>query len=107
MSCSLTYMVVTEDELGPERQEVHSADGHDAAAPQRWEHDHVFSDPGTALSPPSSVDEWSVVHHGLHHLALLAETNAEVRSALSNRDLAALRPLGPASAGVLSVEQAL
>ena len=93
----LTYIVVSENALGEESFDVHR------------DHDHAeASEPGhgetqlcDATSAPVIVDELDVVHHALHHLALLAQTNAAIARSLTPVALAALLPLAPMGAGVL------
>ena len=92
----VTYIVVTPDDLGAGASDV------------RLDRSHVFA--GTSADhttgamdpryPPNAVTDWDVVHHALHHLALLATTDGSIRAALRPNALRALQPLAPAAAGV-------
>ncbi len=100
----LTYVVVTDDPLGGSWSDVHRAHGHDAeGAPLS----HVLdADRGDAVTAPGAIAEESVVHHALHHLAMLATTNTAIADALGTTARASLAPLAPAPAGVLSASPA-
>lgn len=95
----LTYVVVTSDELGPSGFDVHR--GHDHWLSGTLE-DHVPGGASTdATAAPEFIQDGDVLHHAVHHLALLARTNPSVMASLSAEALDSLRPLAPAGAGVL------
>ncbi len=94
----VTYIVVTTDDLGRGSFDVHPNRTHDFTGTSA---DHATT-PDDPTSPPEAVTDWNVVHHALHHLALLASTNASIAAALSVSARRSLRPLVPAGAGVLT-----
>lgn len=93
----VTYIVVTQEDIGRDAFDVHTDRSHDFAGTTA---DHTTSriDP---THPPEGVENWEVVHHALHHLALLASTNASIAAALSEGAHRSLRPLVPEGAGIL------
>lgn len=94
----LTYIVVTNDDLGFGSFDVHPDRAHDFTGTPP---DHA-THPDDPTVPPDAITDWDVIHHALHHLALLASTNATIASALSLSARRSLRPLVPAGAGVLN-----
>lgn len=94
----VTYIIVTSDDLGRGSFDVHPDRTHDFTGTSA---DHATT-PDDPTSPPEAVTDWNVVHHALHHLALLASTNASIAAALSASARRSLRPLVPAGAGVLT-----
>lgn len=93
----VTYIVVTQDDIGPTSFDVHDDRTHEFVGTAA-DHTVVPIDP---TRPPEMVTDWEVIHHALHHLALLAATNASISAALSPAARTALRPLVPEGAGVL------
>ena len=92
----VTYIVVTPDDLGGGASDVHRDRSHDFAGTSA-DHTTGATDP---RDPPDAITDWEVVHHALHHLALLATTDGSIRAALRPNALRALHPLAPAAAGV-------
>ena len=91
----VTYIVVTPDDLGGGASDVHPDRSHEFAGTSA-DHTAGATDP---RRPPETITDWEVVHHALHHLALLASTDASIRAALRTDALRALHPLAPAAAG--------
>lgn len=94
----LTYIVVSSGPLGCESFDVHGDHRHETATD--W--GHTDSPLCGATAPPIVENEIDVVHHGLHHLALLAQTDAAIAHSLGADARVALLPLAPMGAGVLS-----
>lgn len=86
----VTYVVVTADALGDDRFPIHLDHRHTDGCDDRH-----------AVLPPTGITPWSVLHHAVHHLALLAITDDAVRAALGGERTAALAPLTPQGAGEL------
>ena len=96
----LTYLVVTSHPLPGKSFDVHQDHVHLDSTPP----DHVTGPPAdlaTATTAPVGIGAREVLHHAIHHLALLARTNPSVMSSLSRAALDSLLPLAPAGAGVL------
>ena len=91
----VTYIVVTPDDLGGGASDVHPDRSHEFAGTSA-DHTAGATDP---RRPPETITDWEVVHHALHHLALLASTDASIRAVLRTDALRALHPLAPAAAG--------
>jgi hypothetical protein len=68
---------------------------------------HTSSADVDACAPRLDITGLEVVHHALHHLALLARTNTVIAAALTPAARAALAPLAPAGAGVLPTAYAV
>lgn len=95
----LTYVVVTSDDLGTAAFNIHRDHDHRRSGTTA---DHVWDiDASDATAFPGTISDLDVLHHALHHLALLARTNPSIMTSLDPAALAALRPLAPAGAGVL------
>ena len=92
----ITYIVVTPDDLGGDTFDVHPDRSHEFVGTSA-DHTTRAMDP---RDPPDAITDWEVVHHALHHLALLATTDGSIRAALRPNALRALHPLAPAAAGV-------
>lgn len=93
----LTYIVVSENALGEESFDVHRDHDHTEATKA----DHTEYELCDATTAPLIVDELDVIHHALHHLALLAKTDVAISRSLSPVALAGLLPLAPMGAGIL------
>jgi hypothetical protein len=94
----VTYIVVTQTDLGTGSFDVHPDRTHEFRGTTQ-DHTSGSLDP---ICPPDNVADWEVVHHALHHLALLATTNKSIAAALSLTARQSLRPLVPAGAGILT-----
>ncbi len=94
----VTYIIVTHDDLGADSFDVHPDRTHEFRGTEP-DHASGLVDP---ICPPGAVTDWDVIHHALHHLALLATTNTSIASALSASARRSLRALVPAGAGVLT-----
>ena len=97
-SIVLTYIVISSRPLPGEAYSVHDEHDHLGGTPP----DHA-GDPETADATlaPDGLGSSAVLHHAIHHLALLARTNPSIISSLSRSALESLDRLAPAGAGVL------
>jgi hypothetical protein len=93
-SVVLTYVVVTTSSLGTDAVLIHTDHDH----PDGTAADHVLR-MGDAVGPPRPITSDAVVHHAIHHLALLASTDPAVAAVLSPQARLSLRRLVPAGAG--------